>query len=143
MIWYFNDLDGNFSIDELPVDEEGNPISGWRVIAERPVPHDDYVFDGDVWVKKVVREKTREELKAERDLAVASIVVTTSTGKQFNGDETSQTRMARAIIAMQAANAQTITWVLATNDAVEVTVAELSEALVLAGQAQSAVWVIR
>lgn len=87
-------------------------------------------------------EETRAKLKAERDAKVAAIVVTTATGKQFNGDETSQTRMARAIVAMQDTNAQTITWVLATNDAVEVSLAELSEALALAGQAQAAVWVL-
>jgi hypothetical protein len=87
-------------------------------------------------------EQIRTEAKAKRDADVAAIVVTTSTGKQFNGDETSQTRIARAIVAMQAAKAQSITWVLATNDATDVTLAELSEALVLAGQAQAAIWVL-
>ena len=84
----------------------------------------------------------RNQSKADRDAAVAEIVVTTSTGKAFNGDETSQTRMARTIVGMQAANAQTITWVLADNTAVEVTLTELSEALVLAGKAQADIWVI-
>lgn len=84
----------------------------------------------------------REQLKAERDAAVAAIVVTTSTGKAFNGDETSQTRMARAIVGMQAAGATTIRWVLADNTDTEVTLAELSEALALAGQAQAAIWVL-
>lgn len=87
-------------------------------------------------------QKTREELKAERNAKVAAIVVTTSTGKAFNGDETSQTRMARAIVGMQAANATTIRWVLADNTDTEVTLAELSEALVLAGQAQAAIWIL-
>jgi hypothetical protein len=90
----------------------------------------------------ISKEMLRAAEKAKRDADVAAIIVTTSTGKQFNGDETSQTRMARAIVAMQAANTQSMTWVLATNDAVEVTLAELSEALVLAGKAQAAIWVL-
>lgn len=87
-------------------------------------------------------QEIRQELKTERDAKVAAIVVTTSTGKAFNGDETSQTRMARAIVGMQAASAATITWVLADNTAVEVTLAEFSEALVLAGKAQADIWVL-
>lgn len=86
--------------------------------------------------------KTRDQLKAERQAAVDAIRVTTASGKTFDGDETSQTRMARAIVGMQAAGAPTITWVLADNTPTEVTVAELTEALILAGQAQAEVWVI-
>lgn len=86
--------------------------------------------------------KSREELKAERQVKVDAIKVTATSGKVFDGDETSQTRMARAIVGMQAAQAPTITWVLADNTPAQVTVAELTEALILAGQAQAAVWVI-
>lgn len=100
------------------------------------------LWDGVSFIPVPPQPKTREQLKAERDAAVADIVVTTSTGKEFNGDETSQTRMSRAIVGMQAAGATTITWVLANNVATEVTLAELSEALVLSGQAQAAIWVI-
>jgi hypothetical protein len=120
-----------------------NSLSDLPNLVDASVANVGDLWDGVSFTAQPKPPKTREELKAERDLAVASIVVTTSTGKQFNGDETSQTRMARAIVAMQAANVQTITWVLATNDSVEVTIAELSEALVLAGQAQSAIWVIQ
>lgn len=142
MIWYIDDLSGNFAIDELPKNEDGEVIGQWREIGSRPEPFDDYIFDGVNWIKKPIMTKTRQELKAERDAAVAAIVVTTSTGKPFNGDETSQTRMSRAIVGMQAAGASTIRWVLADNTDVEVTLAELYEALVLAGQAQAAIWVI-
>jgi hypothetical protein len=84
----------------------------------------------------------RAEAKAARATAVAAITVTTSAGKVFDGDETSQTRMARAIIGMQAASVGTISWTLANNQSVTVTIAELTEALILAGQEQAALWPI-
>lgn len=84
----------------------------------------------------------REVLKLDRTSKVSKIKVTISTGKQFDGDEISQTRMARALVGMQAAGAGDILWTLATNETVSVTYAELAEALILAGQEQSALWFI-
>ena len=83
----------------------------------------------------------REEWKASRAAAVEAIKVTTTSGNEFDGDETSQGRMARAIIALQAAGVESVTWVLADNSVIQATVAELSEALALAGAAQAALWV--
>lgn len=85
--------------------------------------------------------ETRERFKAARQEIVDNIKVTTSAGNTFDGDETSQTRMARAIIGMQAAGVPTIVWVLADNTVIEATAAELTEAMILAGQAQAAAWV--
>lgn len=73
---------------------------------------------------------------------VDSIVVTTRSGKSFDGDETSQGRMARAIIALNAAGITETTWVLATNIPTLVTIQELTEALMLAGAEQTRIWVI-
>jgi len=86
--------------------------------------------------------KTREELKAAREKAVQEIKVTTSTGKTFDGDETSQTRMARAIVGLQAAGVSAINWTLADNTETNATLAELTEALILAGQEQARLWPI-
>jgi hypothetical protein len=86
--------------------------------------------------------KRRLELKAQREAAVAAIKVTTAAGNTFDGDETSQTRMARAILRMQAAGAPSVTWVLADNTVIQATAAELTEALALAAAAQAAIWVI-
>lgn len=97
--------------------------------------------------------KTPEQLAAEargaakkaREATVAAIKVTTQAGNTFDGDETSQNRMARAIIALNAQPqdpAPTVTWVLADNTPIQVTAAELTEALALAGAAQAAIWVI-
>jgi CO/xanthine dehydrogenase FAD-binding subunit len=124
---------GSPYVDEFVYTEQTDVANGWLL--------QDGVFITPAIVPKTP-EQIRTEAKAKRDADVAAIVVTTSNGKQFNGDETSQTRMARAIVAMQAANTQSVTWVLATNNATEVTLAELSEALVLAGQAQAAIWVL-
>lgn len=90
--------------------------------------------------------KTTEQLRAEakqaRTAAVQAITVTTQAGNTFDGDETSQTRMARAIIALQATGTPTVTWVLADNTVIQATVAELTEALALSGAAQAAIWVL-
>lgn len=82
----------------------------------------------------------REQFKASRTALVAAIVVTVD-GMPFDGDEISQSRMARAILAMQAASVPATTWVLANNTPTEVTMAQLQQALIAAGLAQSAVWV--
>ncbi len=87
--------------------------------------------------------RLRGKAKAARTTAVENIIVTTTTtGKTFDGDETAQTRMARAIIWMQATGAASIVWVLADNTETQATLAELTEALCLAGQAQADLWVI-
>lgn len=86
--------------------------------------------------------RLRTLAKANRQTQVDAIEVTTSTGKTFDGDEMSQTRMARAIVAMQATNTPTVTWVLADNTATQATIQELTEALALAGAAQAAIWVL-
>lgn len=88
-------------------------------------------------------QKTREELKAQRAIAVEAITVTTSTGKTFDGDEDSQQRMARAILILNAnPTVLTTTWTLADNTVADVTKDELIEALTLAGVEQSKLWVI-
>ena len=84
----------------------------------------------------------REVATQNRAAAVKAITITTSAGHTFDGDETSQTRMARAILALQGTNTPSTLWVLADNTAIQVTIAELIEALALSGVAQSALWVL-
>ena len=83
----------------------------------------------------------RELFKVDREKKVEAITVTVG-GKIFNGDETSQNRMARAIIGLQAAGVSVINWTLANNESTPVSLVELTTALILSGQAQSAVWVL-
>lgn len=87
-------------------------------------------------------ELTRAQKKAQREMAVAEIKVATQAGNTFDGDEESQGRMARAIIALSTGLAPSVNWVLADNSVIAATAAELTEALVLAGQAQAAIWII-
>lgn len=83
-------------------------------------------------------EIARQKFKQARQAQVDAITVEVQ-GMVFQGDEISQTRMARAITALQPE--ETILWVLADNTAVQATREQLIEALRLAGQAQAAIWV--
>ena len=78
--------------------------------------------------------------KKLRDAAVAAIKVTVS-GKVFDGDEVAQGRMARAVAAAESAAISTYQWKLADNSVAAVSLDELKQALALAFQAQSELWV--
>lgn len=101
-------------------------------------------LDADTIAANKVREaaQARASAKIARSQAVDAIKVKTQAGNTFDGDELSQGRMARAIIALSTGLAPSVTWVLADNSTIQATAAELTEALVLAGQAQAAIWVI-
>lgn len=77
------------------------------------------------------------KVKAARADYVSKIIVQVDDLK-FDGDEASQDRMARAIVALD--EGETIQWVLADNSIVHVTREQLRQALRLAGQAQTEVW---
>lgn len=85
-------------------------------------------------------EQLRARFKASRAVLVDAIVVSVD-GMPFDGDETSQNRMGRAIVAMQAVGEPSTLWVLHDNTPAEVTLGQLQRALVAAGQAQTNVWV--
>ena len=92
-----------------------------------------------------IPEPTQEELdaqalaqaKVERAEAVAKIVVEVD-GMKFDGDETSQGRMARSAVAMT--DDETITWVLHDNTIAQVTKVQLLQALRLSGEEQTRLW---
>lgn len=71
---------------------------------------------------------------------ISNIIVTTTSGKMFDGDEKSQERMLRAINIASITGQATTQWKLADNSIVEVTLDELKEALSLAGQEMSRIW---
>lgn len=86
-------------------------------------------------------EKIMKRKKVERQKAVETLVVTTESGKQFDGNEVAQDRMARAILALDPLE-ETI-WILADNTVDRhVSREELREALRLSGAAQTAIWAI-
>lgn len=98
-------------------------------------PYVVYTRKSDEQIAQVVMAKA----KVQRTAEVEAIKVTTVSGKEFDGDEISQGRMARAILALELDNDETL-WVLANNVPTMVTRGELREALRLAGAAQAAVW---
>ena len=85
------------------------------------------------------------EAKAGRAEAVSKIIVNVD-GMKFDGDETAQTRMGRTISAAIALgvdlNTEKRTWVLADNTVAEPTIAQLAQALKLAGDEQTRLWTV-
>lgn len=71
---------------------------------------------------------------------VSIIKVTTTSGKVFDGDETSQDRMVRAVTVASIAGLTSTDWKLADNTTALVTLDELKEALSLSAQEMSAIW---
>jgi hypothetical protein len=127
------DEQGNVS-DNLPPRTKAR--EGYFTVYELP-PEVQQLIDDAL---KPSTEEVRNTLKAERQALVDSLEVTISSGKTFNGDETSQNRMSRAITALNGFGRTTTEWVLADNSFVEVTVQELTEALALAGIEQTKLW---
>ncbi len=96
------------------------------------------LFDAMPDFKLINPEKWLTDQKALRKTEVANITVTTAAGNTFDGNEDAQNRMSRAVIAMS--DTDTITWVLADNTVATVSRDELREALRLAGEAMSSIW---
>ena len=81
------------------------------------------------------------ELNIERAKEVSEIIVTLAdTVTVLDGDEVSQGRIARAILGLPD-DTTTQTWIGANGDVYSLTKPKLQEALVLAGEAQTAIWV--
>ena len=124
-------------------------------IADDPVPadySDEFYYRSEDWNATqrpytVYTRKSDEQIaqvlmtraKVERTAIVERLTVTTASGKTFDGDEISQGRMGRAIVALDPL--ETTLWILADNTPdPNVSREELREALRLAGAAQAAVW---
>jgi hypothetical protein len=114
-------------------DGKGNWVHAWRVEELPP----------EVVVKAtadaLVRE--REAAKAARADKVACIVVEVR-GNIFNGDEMSQGRMSRTLLACEASGINAVAWVLADNTTAIIPLQDLRQALTLAVKEQAALWPI-
>lgn len=120
-------------------------------IAE-PAPPEDYSPDTYYRTEQdaapyVIYTKKSDEQIAELNLVkakqvraqeVSEIIVTTQAGNTFDGHEDAQNRMNRAVNILT--DTDLVPWVLADNTIVNVSKAELLEALRLSGTAQSALW---
>lgn len=143
------------------IPEDTEELSGWYKLTYADMPEQNPAFiveqgpvehvDGhyvQTWVQtpRPPEEIAAEELahaKTERAEAVSRIIVTVD-GMQFDGDETSQTRMSRAVVLAAVfgkdLDATTTKWVLADNTVAYPTIRQLAQALMLAGEEQTAVW---
>ncbi|RKZ24616.1 hypothetical protein DRQ26_07200 [bacterium] len=83
---------------------------------------------------------TKSGLKAVKLEEIEKSTVTLTNGKLFDSDEESQNRILRAIQVLTYKNEISTMWKLADNTTSEVTLDEFNEALVLAGEQQSAIW---
>ena len=84
--------------------------------------------------------KLREAFKAKRQEAVDNLEVTYE-GTIYQGDEVSQGRMSRAILALPDDTTTTL-WIAKDNTPMQLTKVDLSAILRLAGEAQTALWVV-
>ena len=94
---------------------------------------------------EAIPDPTKEEIEAQelakakeqRAEAVNQITIEVD-GMVFDGDEVSQERMSRSIVALD--DGETIIWVLHDNSIANVTKEQLKMALRLAGQKQTELW---
>lgn len=121
------------AVEGAPELVDGVWQQSWQVVQTTPE-------EVATW-KAIQDAQAQQQKKAARTEAVSRIRVTTASGKTFDGDETSQTRMARAVVALQAAGQAETLWVLADNTPATVSLDELAEALTLAGAEQTRLWV--
>lgn len=113
-------------IEEIERDEEGR-----RRFQVKSLPADE------------LAAQALEQVKAVRADAVSEILVKLD-DMVFDGDEVAQNRIARTITALQATSQPddyAVSWVLADGTVAQVTKAQLSQVLFLAGQEQTRLWV--
>ena len=101
-----------------------------------------YTYSNGVINNIGVNEKIKKMNNKIKNIipSVNNIKVTTTSGKVFDGNETSQDRMVRAINIASISGQTETQWKLADNTIVMVTLDELKEALTLAGQEMSRIW---
>lgn len=83
-------------------------------------------------------EQLEYEFKAKRNEQVRNITVITKNGNTFDGDEDSQNRLSRAVSSSDVG--ESTLWKLANNSIETVSHEELKEALRLAGDEQTRIW---
>ena len=100
-----------------------------------------YNQDGTADVSKIAEleaTQAREAFKSQRQEAVDNIEVTYE-GTIYQGDEVSQGRMSRAILALPDDTTTTL-WIAKDNTPMQLTRVDLSSILRLAGEAQTVLW---
>jgi hypothetical protein len=121
-----------FNIEQMEREVDGQPVTEYQYDYIN-VPFAAAGYDVERCYRKTVRAYLMDTL-----------TVTTASGKVFDADETSQTRMTRVLAAADAIGQPDASWSwgLADNTVATITVAEMREALALAMQAQSDIWFV-
>ncbi|MCF0115093.1 MAG: hypothetical protein HUJ56_07040, partial [Erysipelotrichaceae bacterium] len=98
--------------------------------------------EGSTLERPEMTEEEKKEynsfLKRSKKLTAIKDIIVTVDGMQFQADESSQTRISRAISVMS--DTDTIDWILADNSVVSVTKAQLMQVLKLAVLEQTILW---
>lgn len=128
-------VNGSMSVPNAVGNRHYRMVQEW--IAEGGTPEPEFTQE-ELDIKSVQEAKALKD-KNRLD-SMNSLTVETIAGNVYDADETSQNRMSRAINALPD-DVTTTSWILADNSVKLVTKAELKEALKLAGEAQTAIWI--
>lgn len=91
-----------------------------------------FVMPTEAELEAYAKEQAEVQAKADREIALSTMVVTTQSGKVFDADVQARLNISNAIMVSDAVGVTETVWRLADNSEVLVTVAELREALMLA-----------
>jgi len=116
----------------VPIEHE--EYKQWLLEGNTPEPE---FTDAELQAKEAL--KAVQEAKQAKELALASITVTTQSGKVFDGRDIDQQRMMSAIMSADVVGITETYWKLADNSVAMVTLVELKEALALSIQALGAI----
>ena len=117
-----------YDIEQVQREVDGEIVTEWQY---------DHV---NVPANSVTGDLGRFYHKTVRGRKMDALTVTTASGKIFDADEVSQTRMTRSLQTAALTGQTETPWGMADNTVQVVTVAEMQEALALAMQAQAALW---
>ena len=116
----WNEIDEFISIASV----KSNPPNSYSVWVDNKWVEDENLKNEFILINK----------KAEKELRLSQIVVTTSNGNVFDGNETARINMTSAIMSAELINKTEENWKLADNRTKLVSIDELKEALALAIQ---------
>lgn len=109
---------------------------GWRAINDPSdcLPDEDFSETMPATSQYQIEALAEADAKRDKLLALNSIIVTTSSGKVFDGNETARNNMISAIMTAEFVGQTSAEWKLADNSKAIVSVDEVKEALSLSIQ---------
>jgi len=136
-IRYIDKVEYNGKVSEnIPVDPVVTILEDGTEVVSTPA---DYGIDIEKLESELFVEEKLSRLKLNRSKEANEIVITLSSGEVLNGDETSQSRIGRAILGLPDDTTE-ISWIGANGDVYQMIKPKFQEALTLAGQSQTEIW---